>query len=142
MLTCTACEREAPQGTEVRAGCVFGGCEGIYIQTGMILALAFQHKDKTTVDGQEYQAWDVLCRACMSHELWGKTVYYDCPNVQVIGIEDGDIDRWGNDRVISCSYCGSVLLDDAQTKPTKWDDPEAAPRGKYDCKEDEMDGMR
>ena len=138
VLTCTACEKEAPQGTKPRAGCVYGGCRGIYISMGTILALAFKHGNKVTVKGEEFVAWDILCRACMSHELWAPTIYFDCPEVQIVGTDEKHIERWGNERVITCSDCGSVLLDDALTEPVPPDDPESEPGGKYDRQDREI----
>lgn len=124
MLTCMTCEKNAPEEKKSGDKCVQGGCPGFYADTGEIIALAFKHKKPVQVRGQTYHNWDVLCRACMGHELWGKSVYYDCPEVQVVTAEEGHIEHWGEERVISCSVCGNVLLDDSSTETSIWDDPD------------------
>ena len=122
--------------TVERDKCVDPECAGIYLQTGIILGLAFRHPKDRVVSKVKMEAWDILCRPCMSHQLWGHTLYYNSPEVHVVTPCEEDIRYWGDERVISCGYCGSILLDDGEVTALS-DDPESVSRGWINLKEDD-----
>jgi len=106
------CQEYAQTGAMEKDKCHIAGCKGVVIETGDIIALGFRQLKDRVIEGKVHEAWDILCRACLMHELFGHTVYHDSPEVRVITPSDKDLEWWGDDRVISCSICANILVDD------------------------------